>query len=357
MNKKRKKYLVTAEDSETLACSLVTNPAIEELFVAFSEQEPLKTQFSDDSKHIVVGAVAIPNFEIYRRDENGNEYDIVFSEEAIEKMSRDFLRNYRQKDVTLQHNETAEGVWLVEQWIKTDMVYDKSLALGLSNELPKGTWFQAYYVDSNEIWQRVQSGELRGFSLECALGLEEFNKQYNIKDIEEMSIENYKEKGLFDAMKTAFKEAMKEEKLASEENLTPSEKEVKKELNNIDENITVAEVKLEEETATATETVTETPTVETPTIETPVEEPKVETPTIETPVEEPKVEEHNPLADVVENLKTELESLRKMNEDLMAKVADLNKQPSAKPINTNTSGGLGGNTAFQNWREQLRNML
>lgn len=340
MAKKRKKFLVTAE-SETLACSLVTNPAISEMFVAFNEQEPLKVQFSDEAKHIIVGAVAIPNYEIYRRDDNGNEFDIVFSEEAIEKMSRDFLKNYRQKDVTLQHQEEAEGIWLVEQWLKSDMVYDKSLALGLSDTLPKGTWFQAYYVDSNDIWERIQSGELRGFSLECVLGLEEFNKQINdnIMDIEQM-----KKIGLFDAIKNAFKEAMREEK-------NPDIEAVTQVLEN-------TEVALEEQTPTAVETVTET-VVETPSTPT-VEEVTtvIETPVVEEPkVEEPKGEMPNPLDEVINNLKTEVESLRKMNEDLIAKVADMSKQPSTKPINTNSPSGGVGNSNFQNWREQMAKWL
>lgn len=360
MNKKLKKYIVGL-DSQTFAVSFVENPAIEEELVYMSEQEQkMEVKLSSDEKHLAYGCILVPDKPIYRSKDDGTEFYIEFTKDSIEKMSQDFLKNNRQHSVTLQHMSDVGEITLVESWIKSSMTMDKSLAIGLSADLPIGSWIGGFKVNNVEVWNRIKSGELKGFSVESLLNLQSFDFS---KDIEEMSIENYKENGLFDAMKTAFKEAMKEEKLSSEENLTPSEKEVKKELEKIDENITVAEIKLEEETATATETVTETPTVENPTIETPVEEPKVETPAVETPVEEtkpaeePKVEEHNPLADVVENLKTELESLRKMNEDLMAKVADLNKQPSAKPINTNTSGGNGGNTAYQNWREQMRHML
>ena len=329
MAKKRKKYLVTANESEALACSLVTNPAISELFVAFDEQEPLKVKFSDDSKHIVVGAVAIPNYEIYRRDDNGNEYDIVFSEEAIEKMSRDFLKNYRQKDVTLQHREEAEGIYLVEQWLKSDMVYDKSLALGLSDTLPKGTWFQAYYVDSNEIWERIQSDELRGFSLECALGLEEFNNQINEN---EMKIET--NETFWDKVKSIVREALSCEKVEEP----------------IQENV---EVDLEEQTLT--ESVTEAPTAQETTVETPIVEEVVEP--ITEPTEEvvEAVNEPNPLEDVISNLKSELEALRKMNESLQTKLDDMGKQPSAQPINTNAT--TKSNDAYLNWRSQMAKML
>ena len=89
-------------------------------------------------------------------------------------MAKKYLKDYRQHEVTLQHEENADGVYLVEQWIKTSMVYDKSIEVGLSRELPVGSWIQTYYVDSMDVWNRIQNGELLGFSLECMLGLEEF---------------------------------------------------------------------------------------------------------------------------------------------------------------------------------------
>jgi hypothetical protein len=170
---KRKKYLVTV-DSEAFACSLVTSPAVEETFVAFNEEKPLVEKFADAKKHMVTGVVAIPNKPIFRRNNDGEEYDIVFSAEAIESMAKDFMKNYRQHEVTLQHQENADGVYLVEQWIKHDPYRDKSAVIGLSEDLPVGSWIQTYYVDSNDVWQRIESGELKGFSLECMLGLEEF---------------------------------------------------------------------------------------------------------------------------------------------------------------------------------------
>lgn len=359
MDKNIKKYKVGI-DSETYAVSLVEQPAIDETFVYMADEEKMNIMLDSDEKYLVYGAVLVPDKPIYRVAEDGTEFYLEFTAESIEKMSQDYLIKYRQHAVTLDHQEEATEVCMVESWIKTSMTMDKSLALGLNPELPIGTWFAGYKINNIDTWNRIKSGELRGFSVEAMIDLQQFDFA---KNIEEMSINEMKESGLFEEMKRAFKEAMKEEKLASEENLTPSEKEVKKELENIDENITVAEVKLEDETATATETVTETPTVTEPIVENPTIETPAETPTIETPAEEPKpveeqkVEEHNPMADVVANLQTELETLRKMNEDLMAKVADLNKQPSAKPINTNTPGVNGGNTNFQNWREQMKRYL
>lgn len=345
MAKKRKKYLVTA-DSEALACSLVTNPAVEELFVAFNEDEPLIEKFADEKKHMITGVVAIPNKPIYRRGENGEEYDIVFSEEAIEHMAKSYLREYRQNEVTLQHQEDTEGVYLVEQWLKSDMVYDKSIALGLSRELPIGSWIQTYYVDSNDVWKRIESGELAGFSLECILGLEEFSKVEELNDnnmdikTDEMSFWNKLKEVMSEVFTSTSLSANKEEELYEDINEQKTE---------------VIETELEEQepvTETAVETVTEEPVVETPTE--PVAEPEP-TPEPEPVVEEPKPAEPNPLEELVKNLQQEIEALKEHNTTLQEKVKGLEAMPSAKPVNPQAKPNP--SDTYQQWRDVMRNMI
>ena len=338
MAKKRKRYLVTADNSEAFACSLVTSPAVEETFVAFNEDKPLIEKFADEKKHMITGVVAIPNKPIYRRNADGEEYDIVFSAEAIEKMSRDFLKNYKQHEVTLQHQENADGVYLVEQWIKTDMVYDKSLSVGLSRELPVGSWIQTYYVDSHDVWQRIESGELLGFSLECMLGLEEFETEFNKINNDNMEVNN---ESFWKQLKEVISECFTSPKIEEK----------------VEEPI---EEKLEEETIENNPPVEpqEPPKVEEPT---PVkEEPKQEpVEPKEEPKEEPKQDNH--LEELINNLKDEIAALKEMNSGLQDKIKDLGKQPSAKPVNTNAkpSGSATGTTSssYQAWRSQMAQYL
>ena len=337
---KRKKYLVTV-DSEAFACSLVTNPAVEELFVYFSEDNPLIEKFADDSKHMLTGVVAIPNKPIYRRNKDGEEYDIVFSAEAIEKMAMNYMRNYRQNEVTLQHQEETDGVYLVEQWIKQDETRDKSVVIGLSEDLPVGSWIQTYYVDSNDVWQRIKSGELRGLSLECALGLEEFESNLNKNNNEMINVDEMK---FWAKMKEVLKEAFGK---AEEEEAKPEQ---------------IEPIAIEDmEAQTPTETATETPTVETPT-ETPVEEPKAEEPTpIKEEVKEEPVEpENKPVEEPINSLKEEINALKEMNTGLNKKVKEMSKEPSTKPISTNAKPNVTQgveNSSYQAWREQMRQML
>lgn len=339
MSKKRKKYLVTV-DSEAFACSLVTNPAVEELFVSFSEEKPLIEKFADESKHMLTGVVAIPNKPIYRRNKDGEEYDIVFSAEAIEKMAVDYMRKYRQESVTLQHQEEASGVYLVEQWIKQDNYRDKSCVIGLSEDLPVGSWIQTYYVDSNDVWQRVQSGELRGFSLECALGLQEFESQINDKNNNDMIETN--DMKFWSKMKEVLGEVFASVSMAkqNEETIEP-----------------VAIEDLEEQTPQEPQ---ETPqeSVEEPQ---PTEQPQEPQNEVTEPTEQPTEEapkataDTKHLEDLIESMKGEIEALKSLNSELKGKVKNLEKQPSAKPIST--VAAKGGSDTYTAWREQMRNML
>ena len=356
MAKKRKKYLVTT-NSEAFACSLVTSPAMEESFVAFAEDTPLIEKFADEKKHMITGVVAIPNKPIYRRNADGEEYDIVFSAEAIEQMAKNYLKEYRQNEVTLQHQENAEGVYLVEQWIKSDMVYDKSISVGLSRELPIGSWIQTYYVDSNDVWKRIEDGELQGFSLECMLGLEEFEKQFNDLNNNDMIETN---EMFWDRFKNTLKEILAAVSLKKQEADEVTETKTEIEENKL-ETAMMEDVDVKGSEATKVEHLEqETPTVEEPTPE-PQNEPKVEEPTVtteepkETIVEAPDEPKSNPLEDLVASLKEEVEALKKMNSSLDKKVKEMSKQPSVNPVNVN-SKGVGGDNYAQ-WRSQMAQML
>lgn len=362
MSKKRKKFLVTTDNSEAFACSLVTSPAVEETFVAFNEEKPFVEKFADEKKHLVTGVVAIPNKPIYRRNADGEEYDIVFSAEAIEKMSRDFLKNYKQHEVTLQHQENADGVYLVEQWIKTDMVYDKSISVGLSRELPVGSWIQTYYVDSHDVWSRIESGELLGFSLECVLGLQEFEEEFNKID-NNMEIQT-NDNMFWDKLKSILKEAFgraEKEELAANSGLTVEEYETE-----------VEALKEEFEEAQEPQQQAAEPTVEEPDteiIEVNVEPPTEEVPTVidengtgVTEDVQPQVEENKHLEELINSLKDEINALKELNGGLKKKVKELEKEPSSRPINTNAKGGGVSDTgvngsSYNQWRDTLRSLM
>ena len=336
--RKIKKYKVGI-DSETEAISMVTEPAIESDFVFFSKDKDIvKEAFSSDEKHMVYGAVLRPDFPIYRYD-GENEYYLEFTSESIERMARDYMMNYRQGNVTIQHEEYANEVFMVESWIKQDMDKDKSVSVGLDKSLPIGTWFCGFYVNNNDIWERIKSGELKGFSVEAMIDLEDFAK---VKKEDEFEMNET----FWDKLKTIVNEALgkKEEKM--EEQPIVNEPQPTVEEPKPSEPTAVEEPKPSEPTVVEEPK----PTVEEPKVE---EEPKKEEPK---PTEEPKPnDDGNHLNDLIASLREEISALKEANTVLVEKVNDLGKMPSANPINVN--GKNGTPSTYSSWRDMMANMI
>ena len=335
--RKIKKYKVGI-DSETEAISMVTEPAIESDFVFFSKDKDIvKEAFSSDEKHMVYGAVLRPDFPIYRYD-GENEYYLEFTSESIERMARDYMMNYRQGNVTIQHEEYANEVFMVESWIKQDMDKDKSVSVGLDKSLPIGTWFCGFYVNNNDIWERIKSGELKGFSVEAMIDLEDFAK---VKKEDEFEMNET----FWDKLKTIVNEALgkKEEKMEEQPIVNEPQP-------------TVEEPKPSEPTAVEEPKPSEPTVVEEPK---PTEEPKVEEepkPTEPTVKEEPKPnDDGNHLNDLIASLREEISALKEANTVLVEKVNDLGKMPSANPINVN--GKNGTPSTYSSWRDMMANMI
>ena len=345
MTKKIKKYKVGC-DSETYAISMVESPAIESDFVALSKEEEDKVQvfLESNERHMVYGAALIPEKDIYRN--NGEqEFYISFTKESIERMSQDFMKEYRQHEVKTDHDEVANEVCVVESWLVEDSYKDKSNALGIN--VPEGTWMVGMKVNNIETWERVKSGELKGFSVESMLTLEEFSKIEN-------NMDNTNEEMFLDKLRNVLKEffsSKKEEPTEIEPtNIDLSKATIKEGVD--DKGNEYVDINLQEAVEPQPEP---QPTVEEPKVEEPVvEEPKVEEPK---PQEEPKVEEpkDNHLEELVNSLKDEIKALKDMNGSLQKKIKDLGKTPSAEPIKPNAKPSNGD--TYTAWREQMRQMI
>lgn len=335
MAKKIKKYKVGI-DSETYAISMVEAPAMESDFVALAEQAEDKVQafLESDERHMVYGAALIPDKEIYRN--NGEqEYYISFTKESIEKMSQEFMKQFRQNEVTLDHEKMANDITITESWLVEDPYKDKANALGI--DVPQGTWMLGMKVNEIDTWERVKNHELKGFSVESMISLEDFSKQNNTNMTDNEMLSKIKE--MFNEFVASLSMRKKEEEVALET-----------------QEPTTTTTTTVEPTVTepvATEPTTE-PTVEpTPTVEEPVVEPTQE-PTEPKAAEEPKATEDEHLSELIKNLKDEIAALKEMNSNLSERVKELGKEPSIKPVNTNAKPSASDNLdSFLNWRLKM----
>ena len=163
--------------------SLVENPAMEGLFVALSEDDKLvkheiKLTELDKEQRILMGLVLEPNKPVYR-NQNGEEFNIVFNEDTIKNLSYHFFKANNQKNSTIEHQDKIEGVTFVESWIVEDSKIDKSAIHGFN--YPVGSWIATMKVDSEEVWNDyVKTGKVQGFSIDAMLELKEVNLKSDI---------------------------------------------------------------------------------------------------------------------------------------------------------------------------------
>jgi len=151
------------------AMSIVENPAIETNFLTLSKEEIPEVHLKINAEqHIITGPAMIPDIKIYRTAESlGLDSDgyIYFTKETIKKASEMFLEQEIMNNATLEHEEKVSDLKLVESWIVLNSDKDKSAELGFN--VPVGTWMVSYKVNNAELWERIKSGEFKGFSIEA----------------------------------------------------------------------------------------------------------------------------------------------------------------------------------------------
>jgi hypothetical protein len=177
-------YKITIEDEyadgENLGIEMIaftSKPAIKVKGMAFNSHVAMT--FKDDVKMRVVAPAMIP-MNIYRKDEDGEEYDVQFSVEVIEQIHSKFMQNLQNKDIfNLEHDTTKKvPAYILEAWIVDNPETDKAFTT-YGIETPKGTLMltsqvtdRAYYDDL------VESGQV-GYSIEGFLGMK-LSEQLNL---------------------------------------------------------------------------------------------------------------------------------------------------------------------------------
>ena len=138
--------------------------------------------FYDTEKQIVTSVVMLANTPIYRNDD-GYEYMLVFTQEAIEKMAYDYFGKNGFNKISINHDGSViEGSAIL---LESYFVDDNKKAPEKFGVLPKGTWIVSYKVVDKKIWDMIKNKKLRGFSIEVLADLKKLKLKYkNKKDME-----------------------------------------------------------------------------------------------------------------------------------------------------------------------------
>lgn len=302
-----KLYEVT-KDSDVFAISLVENPAIEENFIYLSAQKPQHILLEDAEKHIIMGAVLVPDKPIYR-NQSGEEFYIQFSRETIETLAYDYMINKRQHNTTVDHQKGVNDVVVVETWLKTSE-NDKSNDYGM--DLPVGTWLATMKVNNEDVWKRVKSGELQGFSIESMVNLDEIKLEK--QDTQMTNLEN--NETFWTKMKEVIGSFFSKQEETEEVAVEMAEEEVVEEAP-VEETVPVEE--MVDEIVDTVETIDETPEEVENDLQAIVDE-------LNAKIAEMQGE--------IESKDAEIEELKKTNTELSA-------QPSTKQVKVNASADNG----------------
>ncbi len=153
------------------ALSFVNKPAMQAEFFLLSEIEDfdeneIKLSVLDEEKKIVVGAIAIPDKLILRKDRFGTPFFVYFTEQTIRDSAALTFNNGALLNNNIEHtSKKLEGVQVLETWVIDDPEKDKAnLVYGFN--YPKGTWMASYKVNRKDVWNDIKFKKINGFSLE-----------------------------------------------------------------------------------------------------------------------------------------------------------------------------------------------
>lgn len=172
--------LMFDDNDSTLGCSkisLVEEPAVEEFFLKFSKNDQEKEHesfyFKDDSKHIVTGIAMRADYPIYR-NQDGQEFYVQFSKDTIDKMMQKFMKEQRQFDISLDHNQDVRDCYLIESFIINK---ERGICPNEFSDVENGSWIISVKIENQDVWNKICSGEVKGFSIETEMIANAFSNQ------------------------------------------------------------------------------------------------------------------------------------------------------------------------------------
>ena len=170
-------------DDLFLCNSLVDMPAVEVDFLAFKQQsienkEKIFTFEKNELEHKIFGCSIRADFPIYRVDDFGREYFVRFSKETIEQLVLRYSKDNNFNLVSLNHDgQLVEGVTLIEWFVKDTSKGINPIGF---ESIEEGSLFCTYKVENPDVWEKIQNGEIKGFSIEICCDIQPTNESIEL---------------------------------------------------------------------------------------------------------------------------------------------------------------------------------
>lgn len=130
-----------------------------------------KFEIQNEEKRIIFGMAMEADKNIYRYDDVRGEYYVYFDADTIFEIAKKWARGDRYDSVNTHHDAVTNGLSLFESYI-VDRKRGKLPPQGYE-DVADGSWFLSYIVNDDSIWEKVKSGEFKGFSVEGYFDFEE----------------------------------------------------------------------------------------------------------------------------------------------------------------------------------------
>lgn len=332
-------YGADIDDEGIMCISLVEHPAMQlPMFYFSADGEVKKEEFKfgiDELKHNIVSCIIRADFPIYRENDKGEGYYLVFSAENIEKIKNTLMVGDNLQKFSLRHNDDEiDGVELVE-------VFTKNTQVGMSpigfDDAANGSLFGIFHITNETIWNECMNGTLGGVSMEIGLSIKEIfeNKINNNTDMSKIKEMLKAVLAEFDAVETDKGQLTWEgdKQLEVGDAVFQNGQPAPDGEYTVDDKVfVVVDGKVAEVRDMAVPNEEGNKVVEE---EMECGKKKMEEATAE-PKEEPATEPTEPVDEVKEqrmaDLETKVEDLYKLIEELKAKIAEIALQPAAKPV-------------------------
>ena len=154
--------------------AITDNPAIEEYFLKFSNEE-IKLEFNAD-KQIITGPVMTPNKLIYRNDALGERF-VTYDEDGIRTAASLFMKNGLK--FNSEHSANILPIEILESYFALE---------GNTFNVPVGSWIVSAKVNDSELWSKLKENNM-GFSFQALFSNELIGtEQINFNKDEKMDL-------------------------------------------------------------------------------------------------------------------------------------------------------------------------
>ena len=167
--------IVLNNDDETQGLSVVSivdDPAVCQSLFCFKNEEKKPMMFVDEKneQHCITSVAILADVPIYRVNEYGNGYYVVFQKQTIRDLVEKYSKDNYNNLVSFQHNGK-----IVNDFIMLESYFvDKEKGIAPTQfDVPDGSWMVTYKCTNDDTWEMVKN-ELAtgGYSIEILCDIE-----------------------------------------------------------------------------------------------------------------------------------------------------------------------------------------